>query len=252
MLRQSLGETRSSIRERHAVLSADSHERTTLANWTAAEVVFVIAPQMGAHFSQFFAHMDAGSSASAPLDGVERFFMVLDGAVSLEHGGQQESLGPEAFAFLPAGYGHAIHASSPSRLIVFERDFLPLEGAQSPYPVIGNIADVEAVAMNGDSRLMRKKLMPIDVAFDCEFNVMDFSPGASLPYVETHFMEHGLLMLNGGGIYRLDGWWYPVEMGDVIWMGPYCAQWFGAIGEGNARYLLYKDWNRDPLATAAL
>ena len=96
---------------------------------------------------------------------------------------------------------------------------------------------------------MRKKLMPIDVAFDCEFNVMDFSPGASLPYVETHFMEHGLLMLNGGGIYRLDGSWYPVEMGDVIWMGPYCAQWFGAVGEGNARYLLYKDWNRDPLAT---
>ena len=59
MLRQSLGETRSSIRDRHAVLSADSHERTTLPNWAETEVVFTISPQMGAQFSQYFAHMEA-------------------------------------------------------------------------------------------------------------------------------------------------------------------------------------------------
>ena len=33
MLRESLGESKSSIRDRHAVLSEDSHERTTLPNW---------------------------------------------------------------------------------------------------------------------------------------------------------------------------------------------------------------------------
>ena len=251
MLRQSLGETRSSIRDRHAVLSADSHERTTLPNWAEAEVVFTISPQMGAQFSQFFAHMEAGGRADAPLAGVERFAMVLDGLISLEHGGGQQTLGPESFAYLPAGYDHKIHASSPSRLVVFERHFLPLEGAEMPYPVIGAARDIEAVPADGDTRLMLRKLMPVDVTFDCEFNIMDFLPGASLPYVETHFMEHGLLMLNGGGIYRLDNSWYPVEMGDVIWMGPYCAQWFGALGESNARYLLYKIWNRDPLATNA-
>ena len=251
MLRQSLGETRSSICNRHAVLSSDSHERTTLPNWAKSEVVFTISPQMGAQFSQFFAHMEAGSRADAPLTGVARFVMVLDGAISLEHGGGQQSLEPEAFAYLPAGYGHKIHASSPSRLVVFERRFLPLEGAGPPYPVIGDVGDVEAAPADGDTRLMFRKLLPADVAFDCEFNVMDFSPGASLPYVETHFMEHGLLMLNGGGIYRLGDSWYPVETGDVIWMGPYCPQWFGALGEGNARYLLYKNWNRDPLAANA-
>ena len=249
MLRQRLGETRSSIQVRHAVLSADSHERTTLPNWGDAEVVFTISPQMGAQFSQYFAHMEAGGRAEAPLPSVERFVMILDGAVSLEHGDGNRVLGPESYAYLPAGYGHKIHASSASRLVVFERRFLPLEGAEPTYPVIGEIGNVEAVPDDSDSRLMFRKLMPEEVAFDCEFNVMEFSPGASLPYVETHFMEHGLLMLNGGGIYRLDERWYPVEKGDVIWMGPYCPQWFGALGEGNARYLLYKIWNRDPLAT---
>jgi (S)-ureidoglycine aminohydrolase len=65
--------------------------------------------------------------------------------------------------------------------------------------------------------------------------------------VETHVMEHGLLMLQGGGIYRLGDFWYPVAAGDFIWMGPYCPQWFGALGKTPAKYLIYKDWNRHPL-----
>ena len=54
-------------------------------------------------------------------------------------------------------------------------------------------------------------------------------------------------MLEGGGIYRLGDSWYPVTAGDFIWMGPWCPQWFGAIGKAPAKYLIYKDWNRHPL-----
>jgi len=57
-------------------------------------------------------------------------------------------------------------------------------------------------------------------------------------------MEHGLVMLKGQGIYRLDADWHPVQTGDVIWMAPYCPQWFGALGKTPAKYLIYKDWNR--------
>jgi (S)-ureidoglycine aminohydrolase len=65
--------------------------------------------------------------------------------------------------------------------------------------------------------------------------------------VEIHYMEHGLLMLEGGGIYRLGDQWYPTQAGDFIWMAPYCPQWFGAIGKRPAKYLIYKDFNRHPL-----
>ena len=77
---------------------------------------------------------------------------------------------------------------------------------------------------------------------------MTYQPGAALPMVEIHVMEHGLLMLEGGGIYRLNDGWYPVTAGDFIWMGPYCPQWFGALGKVPAKYLIYKDWNRNPNA----
>ena len=43
---------------------------------------------------------------------------------------------------------------------------------------------------------------------------------------------HPMLMLQGMGVYRLDDQWYPVQAGDVIWMAPYCPQWF--IAGGNA------------------
>ena len=93
-----------------------------------------------------------------------------------------------------------------------------------------------------------RHLLPDDFAFDFAVNVMTYQPGAALPMVESHVMEHGLLMLTGGGIYRLGDRWYPVKAGDFIWMAPYCLQWFGALGKTPAKYLIYKDWNRSPLA----
>jgi (S)-ureidoglycine aminohydrolase len=99
----------------------------------------------------------------------------------------------------------------------------------------------------GDDALEVRTLLPDDTTFDCAVNTMTFQPGATLPMVEIHVMEHGLLMLEGAGIYRLGDCWYPVQAGDFIWMAPYCPQWFGALGKKPAKYLLYKDWNRHPL-----
>jgi (S)-ureidoglycine aminohydrolase len=90
-------------------------------------------------------------------------------------------------------------------------------------------------------------LLPDEPQFDFAVNTMVYQPGASLRMVEMHVMEHGLIMLEGSGIYRLGDSWYPVTEGDFIWMGPWCPQWFGAISKVPAKYLIYKDWNRHPL-----
>ncbi len=95
--------------------------------------------------------------------------------------------------------------------------------------------------------LQVKCLLPDEMSFDFAVNTMVYQPGAALSMVEMHVMEHGLMMLEGGGIYRLGDSWYPVTAGDFIWMAPWCPQWFGAIGKVPAKYLIYKDWNRHPL-----
>ncbi len=230
-------------------MSPDSFEPTTLPNWKNTEIVVVISPQMGAAFSEYFATLsDSSMGRPSYVEGTERFFFVLDGQVVLKADGQTHELKAEGYAFLPAGTDHEISAQSHARIVVLERTYGDLPGHRDqPQIIVGSTLAITSGPLKGDESLQLKKLMPEDERYDFEFNTMEFEPGASLAYVETHFMEHGLLMLDGGGVYRLDGSWYSVEKGDVIWMGPFCAQWFGAIGKTNARYLIYKNWNRDPL-----
>jgi len=113
-----------------------------------------------------------------------------------------------------------------------------------PEPVFGDERKVEAKPLGGDPDLEVRCLLPDNEAFDFAVNTMTYQPGAALAMVEVHVMEHGLVMLEGGGIYRLGDKWYPVTEGDFIWMAPYCPQWFGALGKKPAKYLIYKDWNR--------
>ena len=65
-----------------------------------------------------------------------------------------------------------------------------------------------------DPWLEVRTLLPALIAsFDFAVNTMTFQPGASLPMTEIHVMEHGLIMLEGGGIYKLNDSWYPVAAG---------------------------------------
>jgi len=81
-------------------------------------------------------------------------------------------------------------------------------------------------------------LLPDARVFDLAVNILTYQPGATLPVVEMHVMEHGVMMLKGQGIYRLEGDYHPVQEGDVIWMAPYCPQWFVAMGKVPASYII--------------
>ena len=61
-----------------------------------------------------------------------------------------------------------------------------------------------------------------------------------------HYNQHGLLLVQGQGIYRLADKWYPVQSGDAIWMAPYVLQWYAALGNSPSRYILFKDTTQDP------
>jgi (S)-ureidoglycine aminohydrolase len=107
---------------------------------------------------------------------------------------------------------------------------------------------VEPRPLLGDPALRVTTLIPEAPELDLAVNLMTFDPGAALPFTETHVMEHGLLVLEGTFVYRLGDAWYPVRAGDAVWMGPFCPQWACAYGPERAEYLIYKDWNRDPLS----
>jgi (S)-ureidoglycine aminohydrolase len=57
-------------------------------------------------------------------------------------------------------------------------------------------------------------------------------------------MEHGLYVLEGKAVYRLNQDWVEVEAGDFMWLRAFCPQACYAGGPDRFRYLLYKDVNR--------
>ena len=246
------GSTRSSIRNDHALITPDSHVTAPLPGWTDTDGIILISPAMGsstrAQFSQYLVLMEVGATAGAPPAGVERFIYVLQGEVKLTANRVSEVLTPGNYAFIPADTHHKLVAENPARLNIFEKRFESLAGHKAPPVVTGKSADVEGEAFMGDEDAQLKTLLPNNPDFDMAVNLFTFQPGTALPFVEIHIMEHGLLMTSGQGIYRLADCWYPVQTGDVIWMAPYCPQWFAAVGKEPAAYLYYKNVNRDPLS----
>ncbi len=241
------GFTRSVVERNHALITPESHVRAPLPGWTKTGGVIVISPRMGAHFVQYMAQMEPGGTSGAPPADVERFVFVEQGQIAISIGATQTALTVGGYAYLPAGTPHVLRAELPAHLTLFERRYVPLPDLATPDPILGNEADVGADPFLGDDAAMLKTLLPTTPEFDMAVNLFTFAPGAALPLVEVHIMEHGLRLLQGKGIYRLGDAWYPVQAGDVIWMGPYCPQWFTAVGKTPARYLYYKDVGRDPL-----
>lgn len=237
------GATRSDIKARHALLTPESHEWITQPDWPGAELAWLISPDLGAHLAMGLVRCNDACEAQPPAEGIARFLFCLEGEVRLTDG---TGLSAEDFAFQPPDTDTGLSLAAGTRMVVFEWQFLP-RGAV-PKPCHGRLQDIAGRPLRGDDRLVVQKMLPEDVSFDFEVNVMTFQPGASLAYVETHFMEHGLLMLDGGGVYRLDRDWYPVTAGDAIWMGPHVPQWFGALGRSPSRYLICKNYNRSPLS----
>jgi (S)-ureidoglycine aminohydrolase len=235
-----LGQTRSARRADHLLQTPDTFVRTVLPGMTKAAAIVHIAPAVGARFTQYTAEFEAGGVLEPAAE--QRFVYVLEG--ELEVNGARLTSGD--YAYFPPEHAANVSTKTPARAAIIEKPFQPLPGISTPAFFTGRESDVAATPLMSDESLQVRALLPDNPSFDFAINTMTYLPGATLPMVEIHIMEHGLLMLAGGGIYRLGDQWYPVTEGDFIWMAPFCPQWFGALGKTPAKYLIYKDWNRGP------
>jgi (S)-ureidoglycine aminohydrolase len=240
-----LGQTRSSQQPNHLLLTPDTFVRTPLPGMKGCTAVIHAGPAAGAAFAQYTAEFEAGGELGGTS--AQRFVFVIEGAVSAEIGGKRNDLTARGYAYLPGGELHRVVASKASRVAVIEKPYEALASVQAPRPIVSSEDAISSHPLNEDPDLQVKCLLPDEPHFDFAVNTMKYQPGGALSMVEMHVMEHGLLMLEGGGIYRLGDSWYPVTAGDFIWMGPWCPQWFGAIGKVPAKYLIYKNGNRHPL-----
>jgi len=203
-------------------------------------------PNLGARFVQHELFLEPGGGTKNALqDGFEHFLFVLEGGLSLDIAGKKHELTQDGFAYLPTEFTYKVKNASDkeSRILWTKRRYTPIESLR-PDPIISNEKDVPALPCD---TYVEQHLIPYDnnTAYDLAFNLLNFEPGIHFGFVESHIMEHGLYMLQGRGIYWLNGDFHEVQADDYIYMAPYCPQFFYATGWVKGRYLIYKDVNRD-------
>lgn len=188
-----------------------------------------------------------GSDRPEPQAEVESFLFVTRGELTVAIEGRTCVLAPGGYAYVPAGTPWAVRNEADGNAVFawIRKRYEAIEG-HAPQPVTGNEKDIEPRVMpdtDGKWRTTRM-LDPDDLAYDMHVNVVTFEPGASIPFAETHVMEHGLLMLEGKAVYHLNGDWVEVQAGDYLSLRAFCPQACYAGGPSAFRYLLYKNVNR--------
>lgn len=227
---------------------------SALPFWDQTRTWILARPMTG--FAETFAQLivevskGGGSKRPEPDAGAEAVLFMLEGRLDLTLDGKKHKLTPGSFAYIPPGTQWSIKnkATAPARFHWIRKAYEAVEGLERPEPIIVNERSIAPMPMpDTDGKWTTTRFVdPADMRHDMHVTVVTFESGAILPFCETHVMEHGLYVLEGKAVYRLNRDWVEVEAGDFMWLRAFCPQACYTGGPGPFRYLLYKDVNRHP------
>jgi (S)-ureidoglycine aminohydrolase len=223
-----------------------------LPGWTKTKLWLIARPMSGfaETFSQYVMEVAPGGGSDAPdaEPGAEHWLFFTGGLATLTLDGTGYEMESGSYAYLPPGTRWTLLAegSQPARFHWLRKLYEPAPGTAVPDAIIINERDVPVRWMpDTDNRWGTTRFAePDDLRHDAHVNIVTFQPGGVIPFEETHVMEHGLYVLEGKAVYKLNQDWVEVEAGDFMWLRAYCPQACYAAGPGKFRYLLYKDVNR--------
>ncbi len=220
--------------------------------WQGMRMWVLARPLSG--FAESFSHyivelQPTGGSDRPETDmRAEAALFVVGGEIALNVGGRELRLAPGGFGYIPAGTDWSIRneGDEPASFHWFRKAYVAVEGLDAPAPFFADENRISPIAMpDTDGKWATTRFMdPDDMRHDMHITIVTFEPGAVIPFMETHVMEHGLYVLEGKAVYKLNQDWVEVEAGDYMWLRAFCPQACYAGGPGKFRYLLYKDVNR--------
>ena len=225
---------------------------SALPGWTGMRMWIIARPLTGfaETFSQYIVELTPEGGSDSPDEDpeVQHAIFVTEGRITLEIDGKTDDLEPGGFAYIPPGtpWRIANPGRDNTRFHWWRKRWQPAAGTSRPDPIIAREQDIAPAMMPGTNGAWgtTRFMDPADLRHDMHVTVVTFQPGAVIPFAETHVMEHGLYVLEGKAVYRLNQDWVEVEAGDFMWLRAFCPQACYAGGPGPFRYLLYKDVNR--------
>ncbi len=201
-------------------------------------------------FSQYIMEVGPQGGSSKPeLDPTaEAVIFVVEGELSLSIDGTEHEMGTGGYAFIPPTTNWSVknQSADPVRFHWIRKQYEPVAGIDAPEAFVVNERDIAPTPMpDTEGRWATTRFVELDdLRHDMHVTIVTFLPGGVIPFPETHVMEHGLYVLEGKAVYKLNQDWVEVEAGDYMWLRAFCPQACYAGGPGPFRYLLYKDVNR--------
>ena len=225
---------------------------SALPFWDKTRVWVIARPLSGfaETFSQYIMEVapGGGSEQPEPDADAEGVLFVVGGEVTLTLAGIKHRMESGGYAYLPPASQWALRndGAQPATFHWIRKAYQAVPGIAVPAAFVTNEATIAPVPMpDCDGRWATTRFVdPLDIRHDMHVNIVTFEPGGVIPFAETHVMEHGLYVLEGKAVYRLNQDWVEVEAGDFMWLRAFCPQACYAGGPGRFRYLLYKDANR--------
>ena len=223
-----------------------------LPGWEKTRLWVLARPLSGfaETFSQYIMEVAPGGGSDAPESNekAEGVIFVVEGMVTLELEGKSYTLEPGGYAFIPPASDWKIANKSKANAVFHwvRKAYEPAPGISMPEAFVVNEKDIAPIAMPDTQGkwATTRFVEPTDLRHDMHVNIVTFEPGGLIPFEETHVMEHGLYVLEGKAVYKLNKDWVEVEAGDFMWLRAFCPQACYAAGQTKFRYLLYKDVNR--------
>ncbi|SDW32058.1 bifunctional allantoicase/(S)-ureidoglycine aminohydrolase [Roseicitreum antarcticum] len=229
-----------------------------LPGWTGTRAWIIARPLSG--FAETFAHYivevapnggwGGGSDRPEPDAQAQGVLFVTHGAPVLTLPDGAHPLTPGSYAYIPPGVAWSLSnpRDLPATFHWVRKRYEPAPGIAAPEAFVTRDQAIAPISMPGtnDAWATTRFVSPDDLRHDMHVNVVTFQPGGVIPFEETHVMEHGLYVLEGKAVYKLNRDWVEVEAGDYMWLRAFCPQACYAAGPGPFRYLLYKDVNRHP------
>lgn len=225
-----------------------------LPDWRSTRAWILARPLSG--FAETFAQYlleiapGGGSDRPEPDPSAEAALFVTAGSLDISIDGDQRRLDAGGFAFAPPGADWRVTnaGDAPALAAWVRKAYEPAADLTPPPAFFAHDREIAPTPMpDTDGRWATTRFMdPTDLRFDMHMTIVTLQAGATIPFEETHVMEHGLYVLEGKGVYRLNRDWIEVEAGDFMWLRAFCPQACYAAGPAPFRYLLYKDVNRHP------
>ncbi len=221
-------------------------------HWEATRGWVLARPMTGfaETFAQIAMDVGPGGGSDRPEEDAdaEAVLFVMEGSAVVSFNGDSHRLTPGGYVYLPPGlpWSFRNHDAEPVRFHWIRKRYARVDGIDTPPPFVTNEQDISPEVMPESRGLWKttRFVDPSDLRHDMHVNIVTFEAGGTIPFAETHVMEHGLYVLEGKAVYRLNDDWVEVEAGDFMWLRAFCPQACYQGGPERFRYLLYKDVNR--------